>query len=74
MKEEEQKTHVFLKPCGCVSGLVVNVPSMFGELSRMQRYAKAHGEIYKLMETQAVREMQWKCQEHKKKDSHAKLL
>ena len=64
---KEPQTHVFFKPCGCLSGAVVNVPSMFGELAKMQRYAAKHGETYKLMETQDVRTMQWKCSEHKKK-------
>ena len=66
IKVEEPKTHVFLKPCGCLAGAVVNVPEMFGELAKMQRYATKHGETYRLMETQAVREMEWKCPEHKK--------
>ena len=64
---EEPKTHVFLKPCGCLSCAIVNVPEMFGELAKAQRYAKKHGEIYQLMETQAVREMAWKCPQHKGK-------
>jgi len=63
---EEPKTHVFRKPCGCVSCLIVNEPSMFGELAKAQRYAAKHDETYELMETQAVREMQWKCEEHRK--------
>ena len=67
MEEKEPMTHVFLKPCGCISGLVVNVPEMFKELVKMQRYAEKHGETYQLMETQAVREMQWKCDVHKSK-------
>jgi len=62
----EPMTHIFLKPCGCLSCAVVNAPEMFGELSRAQRYAKRHNETYKLMETQAVREMDWKCPAHKK--------
>jgi len=69
--EKEPQTHVFLKACGCVSGLVVNVPGMFGELARMQRYASKHSETYQLMETQAVREMSWKCNQHK---NHGKPL
>jgi len=64
--EEEPKTHVFLKSCGCLSCAIVNVPEMFGELAKAQRYAKRHGETYKLMETQAVREMEWRCPQHKK--------
>lgn len=58
-------THVFLKPCGCLSCAIVNVPSMFGELARAQRYAKTHNETYKLMEAQDVRKMDWKCSQHK---------
>ena len=65
-RQDEPKTHVFLKPCGCLSCPVVNVPEMFGELAKAQRYAQKHGEIYKLVETQEVREMQWRCPEHKK--------
>ena len=64
--DEEPQTHVFLQPCGCVSCLIVNVPQMFGELGRAWRYAQKHGETYKLMKTQEVREMKWKCPQHKK--------
>ena len=64
--QQEAQTHVFLKPCGCLSCVIVNVPSMFGELAKAQRYAEKHGDTYELMETQAVREMKWKCQEHSK--------
>lgn len=63
---EEPKTHVFLKPCGCLACAVVNVPERFNELAKAQRYAKKHGETYHLMETQAVREMEWVCPQHKK--------
>ncbi len=63
---EEPRTHVFRKPCGCLCCLVVNVPEMFGELAKAQRYAEKHGETYELMETQKVREMVWKCPEHTK--------
>lgn len=65
MKEAESKTHVFLKPCGCVACAIVNTPRNFGALSKAQKYAAAHGESYQLMETQAVREMQWRCPTHK---------
>ena len=64
-KTEEPKTHVFLKPCGCLSRAISNRPEMFGELARAQRYAQKHGETYKLMDTQAVREMNWYCPQHK---------
>ena len=65
MTEEEPKTHVFRKPCGCLSCVIVNVPRCFGELAKAQRYAERHGETYELMETQAVREMEWRCPQHK---------
>ena len=64
---EEPKTHVFLKPCGCLVCAVLNVPRMFSALAKAQRYAEKHGETYQLMETQAVREMEWRCPEHKVK-------
>ena len=64
---EEPMTHVFLKPCGCVSCLIVNVPEMFNELAKQQRYAMKHNLNYELMSTQAVREMNWKCAEHERK-------
>ncbi len=63
---KEPQIHVFFKHCGCLACVIVNVPSMFGELAKAQRYAQKHGETYKLMETQEVREMQWKCSQHKK--------
>lgn len=66
MPEKEPMTHVFLKPCGCLSSAVINTPIMFRELAKAQRYAEKHNETYKLMETQAVREMAWKCIEHRK--------
>ena len=72
MTDKEPMTHVFLKPCGCLSCAIVNVPEMFSELSKAQRYAKRHNEIYKLMETQLVREMKWKCSEHKTKQETTK--
>lgn len=65
MIEAESKTHVFLKPCGCLACAIVNVPRNFGELAKAQRYAKAHGETYHLMETEVVRTMAWVCAEHK---------
>lgn len=67
MKEQEPMTHVFLKSCGCLACAIVNVPERFSELVKAQRYAQKHGETYKLMDTQAVREMEWQCPEHKKK-------
>lgn len=63
---EEPKTHVFFKPCGCLAYAILNVPQQFKALAQAQRYAERHGEIYKLMETQAVREMDWVCPQHKK--------
>ena len=71
MATEESKTHVFLKPCGCLACAVINTPSRFGELAKAQRYAKNHNETYQLMETRAVREMEWICPQHKK-DKNAK--
>lgn len=65
-KKEEPKTHIFLQPCGCLACAIVNVPEMFKELAKAQTYAKKHGETYQLMETQAVREMEWECPQHKK--------
>jgi len=62
---EESKTHVFFKPCGCLACAIINRPELFGELSRARQYAKRHGETYKLMDTQAVREMEWRCPQHK---------
>lgn len=64
---EEPKTHVFLKPCGCLACAIVNVPRNFQALAKAQTYAKTYGETYQFMETQAVREMDWKCPQHKKK-------
>jgi hypothetical protein len=66
MTEQEPKTHIFLKPCGCLACAIVNVPRNFKELAKAQTYARNHGETYQLMETAAVREMQWRCPEHKK--------
>ena len=64
MVTEETKTHVFRKPCGCLACAILNRPETFGALARASRYAKKHGETYELMETQAVREMAWKCPAH----------
>lgn len=72
MTEVEAKTHVFLKPCGCLACVVVNVPRMFGELAKAQRYAKRHQETYKLMGTEEVREMEWECPQHRKGEDHDK--
>jgi len=58
---------VFLKPCGCVACLILNVPRNFAALAKAQRYAKSHNETYQLMETQAVREMEWQCTGHSEK-------
>ena len=63
---EEPQTHVFLKPCGCLSSAILNVPRMFNALAGVQRYAKNHGETYKLMKTEEVRRMDWACPEHRK--------
>jgi len=60
----EPQTHVFSKTCGCISSLVLNVPQMFGELAKAQRYAKKHNEVYSLMDTKAVRKMSWTCERH----------
>jgi len=72
MVVKEPMTHVFRKPCGCVSHLIINVPRMFGELAKAQRYAAKHEGTYELVETQAVREMEWKCPEHKLVDKEVK--
>ena len=66
--QEEPKTHVFLKPCGCLACAIVNVPRNFGALAKAQRYAQKHGETYHLMETQAVRTMAWLCPQHKEEE------
>jgi len=63
----ESQTHVFIQPCGCLSKAILNKPKAFDLLAKAQRYAKRHGETYKLMDTQAVREMDWKCPEHKER-------
>ena len=65
MKQDEPRTHVFLKPCGCLASAIVNVPDMFGELAKEQRYAKKHDYTYKLMETEDVRHMDWLCSVHR---------
>ena len=67
INEPEPKTHVFLKPCGCLSAAYVDVPHNYNELAKGFKYATKHNETYQLMETQKVREMEWKCPEHKKK-------
>ena len=64
--EKEPKTHVYLKPCGCVSSLIIDKPERYEELGRLARYAWRHGESYFLMETAAVRTMEWECPAHKK--------
>ena len=56
---------MFLKPCGCLASAIVNVPDMFGELAKEQRYAKKHNYAYKLVETQEVREMDRLCDAHR---------
>ncbi len=66
MVEKEPQTHVWRKPCGCVASLILNDPYRFGELAKAQRYAEKHNETYELMETEAVRKMAWRCDEHKK--------
>lgn len=64
--EQEPKTHVFLKPCGCVSSLIIDKPERYEELGRLARYARSHGETYRSMETEDVRKMDWECPKHKK--------
>ena len=66
MAKPESQTHVFRKACGCVARVIVNNPQMFGELAKAHRYGAKHGETYELMETQAVREMSWYCDQHKR--------
>jgi len=63
--ENGSMTHVFLKPCGCLACAIINRPERFRELARAQAYAQKHGETYQLLPTQTVREMDWKCSEHK---------
>jgi len=65
--EKEPMTHVWRKPCGCLRCAIVNVPVMFGELKKAHTQAKRYNYTYELMETQAVREMEWRCALHKKK-------
>ena len=71
-RDSEPKTHVFFKACGCLSCAIVNVPNMFGELAKAQRYAQKHGDTYRLMETQDVREMPFKCPQHQKVEEKAR--
>jgi hypothetical protein len=66
---KEPKTHIFLKSCGCLSCAIVDVPEMYKELAKAFRYAANHNETYKLVPTQQVRDMDWKCAEHKTKKS-----
>jgi len=66
MNETESMTHVFLKPCGCLFGAVLDVPEMFAELASQYRYAKKCGLTYKKIPSQEVRTMGWKCPQHKR--------
>ena len=62
---EEPRTHVFLKPCGCLVAAMIDSPHNYRELGNALRMALKRGEIYKVMETQTVREMSWTCEKHK---------
>lgn len=64
--EKESRTHVFLKPCGCLSVALVDDPRNFVELGKAYKYAQKHGETYQVMDTQKVREMKWRCDLHQK--------
>jgi hypothetical protein len=62
--ENEPKTHIFLKPCGCLSSAYVDVPETYDDLAKAFRYAKRNGLTYKLVETEYVRKMSWHCEAH----------
>lgn len=65
---QEPMTHIFLKPCGCLACAIVDKPEMLPEIGRAFRYSLKHGETYQKVPTQQVREMDWKCKDHKKTD------
>jgi len=68
--ETKSMTHIFLKPCGCLSCAIVNSPNTIRELAQAHRYAKKHGETYQLIETEQVRTMSWKCPIHGKEQAN----
>lgn len=64
----ESHTYLFLKPCGCLSGLAVDVPEMAESIGEMSAGAiKAGGEI-KRVPTEAARRWPFKCEIHKNSD------
>ncbi len=65
--KKETMTHIFLKPCGCLSCALVDVPENFTELAKAYRYAQKHNETYQKVSTEQVRIMEWECKEHKNK-------
>jgi hypothetical protein len=62
----ESMTHIFLKPCGCLSCAIVEKPTMFREIAKAFQDAAKNNETHKLVTTQFVREMKWTCLTHKK--------
>lgn len=64
--KKEPKSHVYFKPCGCVGSVISDRPELYEDLGKWARYARKHGETYKLMETADVRTMEWECPAHKK--------
>jgi hypothetical protein len=66
VNKQEPKTHLFLKPCGCVGCIIVDKPDMYDELAKAFKYAAKHNETYQLVPTQQVREMKWECPQHQK--------
>ena len=62
----EPKTHLWLKPCGCVAELVIDKESLIKDIQHAKRNNQRCGNTYiGLVETESVRHMEWDCPEHK---------
>ena len=58
------KTHVFLKQCGCLAAAIIDSPHNYREIGNALRMVEKRKETYKLMDTQDVRDMAWTCPKH----------
>lgn len=70
MDENRDMTYIGLARCGCLMWVAIdisiNYPSFPAkEIAKQTAYSVKHGESVEHVTTQYVRDMPWKCKEHK---------
>ena len=67
----ECKTYIGTKACGCLRAAAVNNPEHKKDVAKAVAGMIRDGLSVELVETQAVREMSWTCEDHRERVQQA---